>query len=412
MRESQIGRFQTALFAMILLIVITICFPVPSEAIPAFARQLNVKCETCHFPHPPRLNNVGLVFRRMGFRLPDADDNGNLIFKTPEIQSVLAFGSIIANLDVEVDKEAPSETESRSNIALGEVALFSAHALPDHLSYWLLFLPRNDEGDAELEFAEMQYNFGDAINAYHLRGGKFLTLWWQKVNDEGLTLSGPLALDEASPVGVGSFAGFGLGTSQSGGEFGYTHNKLVDGKLSSTVFAVSVLNGVNGEGEGAIRRSGDNFDFLAQGYHLFGSSNSIGGFYYHGNTKFSIEDPDSVFKDTFDRYGAVGSYWFMGRVAAVAGLVGGKDDSTELGLTVNNRGWFIESDISATMKWSISYRHDYFDPDTDFSGNQINADTISTMFHPIDNVLLRLEYHSERAEEKDHVVLGQVRFVY
>jgi hypothetical protein len=412
MLESEKGSFQKVIFAMILFIAISSCFTLSTEAIPAFARQLNVKCQTCHFPNPPRLNNVGIVFRRMGFRLPDADDNGNLIFKTPEIQSVLGFGSIIANIDAEVDKTAPSDTESRSNLALGEVALFSAHALPDHLSYWLLFLPRNDEGDPEMEFGEMQYNFGDAINAFHVRGGKMLTLWWQKENDESLTLSGPLALDEEFPVGVGSFPGLGLGASQSGGEFGYSHNQLKDGKLTSTTVAVSVLNGITGEGESAIRRAGDNFDFLAQGYHFFGSANSIGAFYYHGNTKFNPEDSEDVFKDTFNREGVVGSYWFQSRVAGVAGFIAGKDNSTELDATINNRGWFIESDISATPKWSISYRHDRFDPDTSFSGDQINADTISTMFHPIDNILLRIEYHSERAEEKDHVVLGQIRLAY
>jgi len=348
----------------------------------------------------------------MGFRLPDSDDNGNLIFKTPDLPSAVAFGSIIANIEAEVDKNAPSETESRTNLKLGEVAVFSAHALPDHLSYWLLFLLRNDEGEAELEFGEMQYNFGQPTDTFHLRGGKFLTLWWQKVDDEKITLSAPLALDEASPGAIGSFAGLGLAASQNGAEFGYTHSRLVEGKLTSTIFSVSVLNGVNPEGEGAIQRSGDGLDFLAQGYHLFGSANTIGGFYYHGNTKFNGEDAESVFKDTFDRYGVVGTYWIVDRLGAVAGLVGGKDNSTELNQTINNRGWFLEADISASPKWSFSYRHDGLDPDTDLSGDHVNADTISTRLHPVDNILLTLEFHSVRAEEKDYSIVGQIKLAY
>lgn len=383
-----------------------------SEAIPAFARQYNVKCQTCHFPNPPRLNNVGLVFRRMGFRLPDSDDNGNLQFKTADLSSALAFGSIIADLEVEVDKNAPSDTESRTNFNLGEVALFSAHALPANLSYWLLFIPRNDEGGSELEFGEMQWNHGTPTDTFHLRGGEFLTLWWQKVGDEKITLSAPLVLDEASPTGVGSFAGFGLGAKQSGGEFAYSHNRLVDGKLSSTILSVSVLNGVDVEGASALRRSGDGMDFLAQGYHFFGSANNIGGFYYHGNTKFLGEDEETPFKDTFDRYGIVGNYYIQNRFGVVGGLVGGKDESTELQLTANDRGWFIEADISASEKWSISYRHDDFDPDTDFSGDLIQADTISTRFHPVDNVLLTLEYHSVRSDVKDYSILGEVKLAY
>ena len=400
--------------AILFLTLVIACFSVTVEAVPAFARQLNVKCQTCHFPNPPRLNNVGLLFRRMGFRLPDSDDNGNLIFKTPELTSALAFGSVIANVEVEHDKFAPSDTESNTNLKLGEVALFSAHALPDHLSYWLVFLPRNDEGDSELDFGEMQYNFGSANDAFHLRGGKMLTLWWQKVDDEGLTLSAPLALDEGAPVPVGSFAGFGVAGSQSAGEFGYTHSQLVDGKLTSTTLAVSVLNGKTPEGDAAIQRSGDGLDFLAQGYHFFGSANSIGAFYYHGNTKFNgADDPNSVFKDTFDRFGVVGNYWFMSRVTAVAGYIAGKDKSTELNQTINNRGWFLEGDVSASPKWSFTYRHDEEDPDTDISGDQLRADTLATTFHPIDNILLTLEYHTVKTGGvRDYSVVGQIRLAY
>jgi hypothetical protein len=348
----------------------------------------------------------------MGFRLPDSDDDGNLIFKTPELPSAVAFGSIIADLAFEVDKAAPSETENRTNLTLGEVALFSAHALPSNLSYWLLFIPRNDEGGAELEFGEMQYNMGKATDTMHFRGGEFLTLWWQKVGDEKITLSAPLALDEASPGSIGSFAGLGLGAKQSGAELGYTHNRLVDGKLSSTILAATVLNGVNGEGESALRRSGDGLDFLVQGYQLFGSANNVGGFYYHGNTKFADEDAEYAYKNTFDKYGVVGNYYIGGHFGAIGGLIGGKDKSTELGQTINNRGWFIEADVSATPKWSFSYRHDGLDPDTDFSGDYVKADTLSTRFHAVDNVLLTLEYHSVRTDETDWIVAGEVKLAY
>ena len=408
----KITRIAPSVFLFAFLFSLVLLLAHQSEAIPAFARQSGVKCQTCHFPNPPRLNNVGLVFRRMGFRLPDSDDDGNLVFKTPELASAVAFGSIIVDLEAEVDKASPSDSETRGTFGLGEVALFSAHALPSNLSYWLLFIPRNDEGGAELEFGEIQYNFGSATDAFHLRGGEFLTLWWQKVGDEKITLSAPLVLDEGSPAGVGSFAGFGLGAKQSGAEFGYTHNRLTDGKLSSTIAAITILNGVDIDGASALRRSGDGVDFLAQGYQLFGSANNIGGFYYHGNTKFTLEEEESVFKNTFDRYGVVGNYYILDRFGVLAGFVGGKDKSTELEQTVNNNGWFLEADVSATPKWSISYRHDGFDPDTDFSGDSIQADTISTRFHPVDNIMLTLEYHSVRSDVKDYSILGEVKLAY
>ena len=45
--------------------------PGVGEAIPAYARQLHASCRMCHNPVPPRLNNVGILFKRMGYRLPD-----------------------------------------------------------------------------------------------------------------------------------------------------------------------------------------------------------------------------------------------------------------------------------------------------------------------------------------------------
>ena len=188
----------------------------------------------------------------------------------------------------------------------------------------------------------------------------------------------------------------------------------MEGKLSSTILSVAILNGVNPEGEGTLERSGDGLDFLAQGFHLFGANNSIGGFYYRGNTKFNAEDSDTAFKDTIDRYGVVGNYFFADRYGAIGGLIAGKDKSTELSQTITNRGWFLEADISASPKWSFSYRHDEFDPDTDLSGDRIKADTISTRFHPVDNVLLTLEYNTVKAagEERDYSIFGQVKLAY
>ena len=51
------------------------------EATPAYGRRYGVACATCHAPLPPRLNNVGILFRKLGFRMPDADDEGRLVIK-------------------------------------------------------------------------------------------------------------------------------------------------------------------------------------------------------------------------------------------------------------------------------------------------------------------------------------------
>ena len=49
--------------------------PSPSQAIPAFARKYNVKCYTCH-TIPPALNKTGYIFKRLGYRLPPDEMDG------------------------------------------------------------------------------------------------------------------------------------------------------------------------------------------------------------------------------------------------------------------------------------------------------------------------------------------------
>lgn len=402
----------TTLLVLVLFLGLAAGLAGRSEAVPAFARQLNTKCQTCHFPAPPRLNNVGLMFKRMGFRLPDADDNGNLVFKTPDVHGPLEFASVVANMELEHDQNPPSATESSTNLRLGEVTLFSAHALPSNLSYWLLFLPRNDEGGTELELGEVQYNFGKPTDSFHLRAGQIQTLWWQQANDEGITLSAPLAFDEASPAAIGSFAGLGLATKQSGVELANSYNRLADGKLTSTVFSVEVLNGLAADGSGTAQRTGDGVDVLAQAYHFFGPSNSIGGFYYRGNAKFNGADSDAVFKDRFERYGVMGSYLIARRLDLVGGLATGKDTSTELDREIKNRGWFVEADVSASEQWSVSYRHDDLDPDTATPGDDVTADTLSTRYRATDNLLFTLEYHSVKTQQREYSVVAQLKLVF
>ena len=70
---------QARLASLGLATCVTVMFvlaPARADAIPAFARQFNATCNMCHAPLPPRLNNLGITFKRLGYRLPDVDDQG------------------------------------------------------------------------------------------------------------------------------------------------------------------------------------------------------------------------------------------------------------------------------------------------------------------------------------------------
>ena len=90
----------------------------PAEATPAYARRYGVACQTCHAPLPPRLNNVGIAFRKLGFRMPDADDEGRFTIKTVPAQSIGDAMSIAADVAARHDKEA-APGEGRTTFELG-----------------------------------------------------------------------------------------------------------------------------------------------------------------------------------------------------------------------------------------------------------------------------------------------------
>lgn len=54
---------------IILTIFVAVIFPQTSEAIPAFARQTNLTCATCHFQHFPALNAFGRNFKQGAFTM-------------------------------------------------------------------------------------------------------------------------------------------------------------------------------------------------------------------------------------------------------------------------------------------------------------------------------------------------------
>jgi hypothetical protein len=43
--------------------------PAVANAVPAFARQMDTGCDTCHFQHFPLLNAFGRAFKASGFTM-------------------------------------------------------------------------------------------------------------------------------------------------------------------------------------------------------------------------------------------------------------------------------------------------------------------------------------------------------
>ena len=76
-------RWGMGLFVAVLAVVfgVALIFPGKSQAIPAFARQYQTSCTTCHSDFP-KLNDFGKAFKDAGFKFPKDDE---LFIKVPPL---------------------------------------------------------------------------------------------------------------------------------------------------------------------------------------------------------------------------------------------------------------------------------------------------------------------------------------
>lgn len=405
-----------AVLALAIATLIVALGPGSSSAIPAYARRYNVECNTCHAPMPPRLNNVGMLYRRSGLRLPDAGDNGQLELKNVAATSIGDAASMSVEFDAHhLSSASTTPGDNRTSMQMGEIALVAGTAVGEHYSTQLVFLPRNDEGSPEFEAGEVQANLGTAARQVYARAGLTQTLMWQKANEGSITLTAPLAFDEAPVGSVGSFGGFPLGLKQTLIEVGGVQAALKSGRLQATMVSASVLNGVTqdpstGEISAAPNHSANGVDMLLQATELMGDRHTLGVFYYDGRSS----DITSGLRDHYYRAGVVGSVVPIERVEVVGGLVSGKDKSTEPGFeSVKSLGGYVEANVEIVPHWIGVYRFDQADPNTDAGGDLRRAHTLSTSAQVLDNLFLVLEYQ-QRLEGggKPHDILGRIRFVY
>lgn len=389
--------------------------PTRAGAVPAYARRYDTKCETCHSPLPPRLNNTGEVFRKWGFRLPDADENGRLTMKMVPAHGISDAASISAEFSARQDQTV-GPGESKSTLEMGEVAVIAGTSIGDHLSTQAIFIPRNDVGGAELENAQLQYNHGVPSHQFSLRAGLIEPFMWMRATHGVLTPPGTLAFSEEPLIPAGSFPGFALSPNQVEVEAGYTYTMLRNGKMWSTMLTAGALNGVDETGSRASRNTTDGMDVFLQAIQLFGERNSFGGFYYKGRTVIDPSGlllPPGPFRDHFTRYGAMANYAVMDRVDLLGAFADGKDRSDELTGNVVSRGAYVQVDVTIRNRWIADYRRDYLDPDRNVSDDLIRAHVLSTTYQAEDNLFFTAGYQETNdAGSKDHGLIGVIRLVY
>ena len=390
-RSDVVKRMSPILCVGVLASLALVLTPARTEAIPAFARQFGVNCTTCHTPVPPRLNNVGITFKRMGYRMPDADDNGRLILKEKSSRGAFDDASLIASFLAE------SHREESTTFKVDELMAMAGGAVGHHLSYtagamW-------EEGEFGLETLEGQVLLGRPTMNFTARFGLLKPLLWEKGSETALGVTTSLLM--ATPVPVGEFAGSPLGDTRLGIEGAVNFNHLGEGGASRNAFVAVSLFDRNSPGAAAEGGMGAPTseaqpadtglkDVMAQAMYLFGQSNTVGVLWSHGRvTGIGAEG----FANRSDRWAVMGNYRFPFGTDLLAAVGFGRDVPTAMDLgTIKSRGWFVEVDQAIGSRTVALVRYDRFEPDRSRSDLTLSGPTVSLTHHLLDHLLLTAEY--------------------
>ena len=355
--------------------------PTTSEAIPAYARQFHASCSMCHAPVPPRLNNFGILFKRMGYRLPDIDDEGKLTLKDKPSRSVFEDFSLVGDIRGE------STREEANGLKLDELMALGGGAINSHLSYQTEL--SYEGGEVMLETLEGHLIAGRPDVNVTARFGVLVPEIWTKCNTQRLTVFTPLL--NSTLVSVGSFGGFTLHDAQRGAEVGLNFNQVGSaGGIRSTFLSIGVYDGLL-QNQGGVQFDQRGFkNIVAQAVHLWGESHSVAALWYHGNAEYGA----APFEDTTDRLTLMGNYRLKSGTDMLAGVSIGRDTTNEPDIDrVSSRGWFAELNQAIGARTAALIRYDRFEPDRAIADVRVDGPTIGVTHHLLDNLLLSAEYH-------------------
>ena len=325
-----------AVRATLWVLLITL-LPLPSRAIPAFARKYGVRCYQCH-TIPPALNKNGYMFKRLGYRMPpDEMDGTKAAPKINEIDKNIKFSltdtfALIFQASVTDDKNIaetgstpPTATSTTSSFNLDEAALFVAGIVPETGFSYFGHYELYQDGSNFLEQGFGVWTAGRANSSYFVKGGQM-----HMQEGEGtraamfynLFPDPPFTLTNVDPIG------FTLDQHPVGVDFGYTYAS----NYFKNIFAISakVTNGLAADGSEILNASTKNSkDVWADADYWFGPDGGVTAIFYRGSKDQNQTDPAGnafTYRPTFYRVGALGNYLFFDKLDILGGYIHGHDD--------------------------------------------------------------------------------------
>lgn len=374
----------TWLWPIALVAIVCLLTPPPAQANPSFARRFNAKCSMCHAPVPPRLNNFGITFKRLGFRLPDVDDKGRLVLLDSPARSA------IENFALKGDFRVESSRGNFTPLSMHELELVGGGTAGSHLSYsaevaW-------EANEFTLADYEGQVLFGRPEANFTARFGLLNPLLWDKFGLQRVGISRAHILNRRVPVGA--FAGYRPRDNQEGVEFGANFTRAGEGgALSSTFLSVGFYNGLTQTGNN-LGENNDSKDVLAQVLHTWGENHTIGALWYRGK---ATNIGTTAYSDTFNRWGVFGNYELRPGTDVLGGFMAGRDEATASTIgRVSSRSWFLEMSQTIAPRTAAFARYDRFEPRRPPTTSLRTGPTLGVTAQPLDNLLITGEYSGQK----------------
>jgi len=394
-----------------LLVLSALIIPAKSEAIPAFARQYNISCNTCHAAFP-RLNEFGEQFVSDNYRLPNwkdtmADTGDEMLALPKSVPLAIRAQAYVQQREAEVINEADGSTVVSADTDIQSpylIKLLSSAPLSDHISYYFyaIFAEKGGNGSVIVEDAWFSHDdvFGSGVG---LMLGQF------QVSD--------LMFPRETRMTFQDFMVYRMA--------GLTYDRGAILKYTAGPLDLS-LGFVNGNG------IEENFTINSPGYkrpdHLFDNNSgksvfgrigsdiagiNLGLFGYSGTQKnvdlTSVAGTKSGDRDTdkiaygIDLSGKIGykTYWFAQFL---------QNDWDEFINTNTKYSWFgsfIGVDYIHSDRWAYSVLYNYADAndlkntDTVYEGIDINSLTLSASYYFMRNVKAVIEVNADLLDTVD-----------
>jgi hypothetical protein len=360
-----------ALAVLFVLCILALIFPSKSAAVPQFARRYNIKCTACH-TIVPVLNEQGYLFKRLGYHLPPALEEGkaaqyisDLVKKEPEWS--ITNNAALAVTDFSYSAERmTSEAAAPTSTSAFQVGFWNTYFggwIPDtNFFYFSEFdIVSGGETNPELMQAYFGYVGGTARNSWYIAGGRQhlqVANGTRAAQVYSLLPNSPLAVEQMSPTNVV------VDHAPVGVNVGYTWAS----NSYKRVFAVSgsITNGLNADGSEILGPSNRNSkDAYVDVDFWYAPESGITFIDYYGKKDQNNTDPLGnafTFHPVIRRQGVFANYMWNYTFDLTAGYVHSHDDwLSAIGATPGNfvgNDYFVALDYYVKRGFAFSGRFD------------------------------------------------------